>query len=208
MTLNRMELTKNKKFNFLGEDNRIFDLYCVRYCGHKNRNFQDKKQFFFKNILDTLVNTQTNFYRKRMRISIRILSFKKRHLILDTGYYIKIFFSILILRGQNYDFLKCPSVPNCNTAWLIRNKLIFYWYNYHVLLRGKNIGRNMMLTNRKQFQNPWRKNLYVTKNLSQILCSNLKRKKVFFKKTYVTVFFEPSINLTKVNTLELTFFDI
>ena len=73
--LNRMELTKNKKSNLLGQDNRLFDLCPVLRT--KNRTLQAINQFFLKIKLDTLLNTHSKFYRKLMRITIKILSFKK-----------------------------------------------------------------------------------------------------------------------------------
>ena len=69
---------KKKKSNFLGEDNRLFDL-CPVKTGHKSCY-----QLFFKTKLDILVTIRIKFYRKRMSITIKILTFKIVNLILNT----------------------------------------------------------------------------------------------------------------------------
>ena len=69
--MNRMESNKNKKSNFLVEYNRIFG--CV---GHKKQLPCYQPIFYLRIKRDTLVNIQTNFYKKRMRITIKIISTK------------------------------------------------------------------------------------------------------------------------------------
>ena len=52
----------------MGDDNRLFDI--------KTGHFKLLTNFFLRIKLGTLVNTHTNFCRKQMRITKKILSFQ------------------------------------------------------------------------------------------------------------------------------------